>query len=106
MFPKSGAFHLSEPPTSEIFPIYDPANCLLISGGLEHSMGSENNPVKSQYHGCLSANTDKDGSVTSTIKYNNLNEGKAINTKINAGVIVQINSNVPWLRYSSLIEDL
>jgi hypothetical protein len=33
-----------------------------------------------------------------------LKEGKAINTKIKAGVIVQINSiNVPWLRYLLLI---
>jgi hypothetical protein len=37
-----------------------------------------------------------DGSVTSSIKYNNLKEGNAIKIKINAGVIVQINSiNVP-----------
>jgi len=36
-----------------------------------------------------------------------LKDGKAINTKINAGVIVQINSiNVPWLRYLLLIGDL
>jgi len=36
-----------------------------------------------------------------------LKEGKAINTKINAGVIVQINSiSVPWLRYLLLIGDL
>jgi hypothetical protein len=36
------------------------------------------------------------GSLTSSIKYNNLNEGKAINIKIKAGVIVHINSiNVP-----------
>ena len=39
-----------------------------------------------------SANTDNEGSVTSSIKYNSLKEGKAINTKISAGVIVQINS--------------
>jgi hypothetical protein len=37
-----------------------------------------------------------DGSITSSIKYNNLKEGKAIKIKIKAGVIVQINStNVP-----------
>jgi len=37
-----------------------------------------------------------EGSDTSSIKYNNLNEGKAININITAGVIVQINSiNVP-----------
>jgi hypothetical protein len=36
-----------------------------------------------------------------------LKEGKAINTNINAGVIVQINSiSVPWLRYLLLIGDL
>ena len=39
-----------------------------------------------------SASTDNEGSVTSSIKYNSLKEGKAINTKINAGVIVHINS--------------
>jgi len=33
-----------------------------------------------------------EGSLTSSIKYNNLNEGKAINIKITAGVIVHINS--------------
>jgi hypothetical protein len=32
------------------------------------------------------------GSLTSSIKYNNLKEGKAINININAGVIVHINS--------------
>jgi hypothetical protein len=32
------------------------------------------------------------GSVTSSIRYNNLNEGKAININIKAGVIVQISS--------------
>jgi hypothetical protein len=33
-----------------------------------------------------------------------LKEGKAINTKIKAGVIVHINSiSVPWLRYLLLI---
>jgi hypothetical protein len=32
------------------------------------------------------------GSLTSSIKYNNLNEGKAININIKAGVMVQINS--------------
>jgi hypothetical protein len=43
-----------------------------------------------------SAKTDIEGSVTSSIKYNNLNEGKAININIIAGVIVHINSiNVP-----------
>jgi len=36
-----------------------------------------------------------------------LKEGKAINTKINAGVIVQINSiSLPSLKYLLLIEDL
>jgi hypothetical protein len=36
-----------------------------------------------------------------------LKEGKAINTNINAGVIVQINSiNVPWFKYLLLIGDL
>jgi hypothetical protein len=36
-----------------------------------------------------------------------LKEGKSINTKISAGVIVQINSiSVPWLRYLLLIGDL
>jgi len=36
-----------------------------------------------------------------------LKEGKAINTKMKAGVIVQINSiNVPWLTYLLLIGDL
>jgi len=36
-----------------------------------------------------------------------LKEGKAINTKINAGVIVQINSiSVPWFKYLLLIGDL
>jgi hypothetical protein len=39
---------------------------------------------------------DKLGSVTSSIKYSNLKEGNAINIRIKAGVIVQINSiNVP-----------
>jgi hypothetical protein len=33
-----------------------------------------------------------DGSLTSSIKYNNLNEGKAISINIIAGVIVHINS--------------
>jgi hypothetical protein len=32
------------------------------------------------------------GSLTSSIKYNSLNEGKAINIKIKAGVIVHISS--------------
>jgi hypothetical protein len=32
------------------------------------------------------------GSTTSSIKYNNWNEGKAIAIKIKAGVIVQTNS--------------
>ena len=42
----------------------------------------------------------KEGSITSSIKYNNLNEGKAIKINITAGVIVQINSiNVPWFIY-------
>jgi hypothetical protein len=46
-------------------------------------------------------------SLTSSIKYNNLNDVKAINIKINPGVIVQINStNVPWLTYLLLIPDL
>jgi len=36
-----------------------------------------------------------------------LNEGKAINIKIKAGVIVQINSiNVPWFKYLCEIGDL
>jgi hypothetical protein len=36
------------------------------------------------------------GSLTSSIKYNNLNDGKAIKINIRAGVIVHINSiNVP-----------
>jgi hypothetical protein len=36
------------------------------------------------------------GSLTSSIKYNNLKEGKAIKINIKAGVIVHINSiNVP-----------
>jgi len=39
-----------------------------------------------------STNTDIAGSFTSSIKYNNLNEGKAININIIAGVMVQINS--------------
>jgi hypothetical protein len=39
-----------------------------------------------------SANTDIAGSLTSSIKYNNLNEGKAISINIKAGVIVHINS--------------
>jgi len=33
-----------------------------------------------------------EASLTSSIKYNNLNEGNAINIKIIAGVIVHINS--------------
>jgi len=38
------------------------------------------------------------GSLTSSIKYNSLNDGKAISINIKAGVIVHINSiNVPWL---------
>jgi hypothetical protein len=48
-----------------------------------------------------------DGSVTSSIKYNNLKDGKAINININAGVIVQISSiKVPWFKYLLLIGDL
>jgi hypothetical protein len=40
------------------------------------------------------------GSLTSSIKYNNLKEGNAISIKIKAGVIVHINSiNVPWFKY-------
>ena len=39
-----------------------------------------------------SASTDIAGSLTSSIKYNSLNEGKAIKIKIKAGVIVQISS--------------
>jgi hypothetical protein len=47
------------------------------------------------------------GSLTSSIKYNNLNEGKAININIKAGVIVHINSiNVPWFKYLCDIGDL
>jgi len=39
-------------------------------------------------------------SITSSIRYINLKEGKAINTKITAGVIVQtISNHVPWTRY-------
>ncbi|GGB72399.1 hypothetical protein GCM10010279_70150 [Streptomyces mutabilis] len=35
-----------------------------------------------------------------------MNEGNAINIKINAGVIVQINSiNVPWFKYLCAIGD-
>ena len=45
--------------------------------------------------------------ITSSIKYNNLKEGNAINININAGVIVQINSiNVPWFKYLCDIGDL
>jgi hypothetical protein len=33
-----------------------------------------------------------EGSITSSIKYNNLKDGNAININIKAGVIVQINS--------------
>jgi hypothetical protein len=37
-----------------------------------------------------------DGSLTSSIRYSNLNEGNAMKINIIAGVIVQINSiNVP-----------
>ena len=39
-----------------------------------------------------STKTVIEGSVTSSIKYNNLKDGKAIKIKINAGVIVHINS--------------
>lgn len=43
------------------------------------------------------------GSITSSIKYNNLNEGIAIPTNINAGVIVHISSIiVPWFKYFDL----
>jgi hypothetical protein len=46
------------------------------------------------------------GSLTSSIKYNNLKDGKAINIKIKAGVIVHINSiNVPWFKYLCDIGD-
>jgi len=46
-------------------------------------------------------------SLTSSIKYNNLKDVKAINIKIKPGVIVQISStNVPWLTYLLLIPDL
>jgi hypothetical protein len=48
-----------------------------------------------------------DGSFISSIKYNNLKEGKAININTIAGVIVQINSiNVPWFKYLCDIGDL
>jgi len=41
-----------------------------------------------------------EGSITSSIKYNNLKDGKAIVTKINAGVKVQIISKVvPCVKY-------
>ena len=41
------------------------------------------------------------------VKYNNLNEGNAININTNAGVIVQINSiKVPWFIYLCAIGDL
>jgi len=47
------------------------------------------------------------GSLTSSIKYNNLKEGKAIKISIKAGVIVHINSiNVPWFKYLCDIGDL
>ena len=47
-----------------------------------------------------STDIDISGSLISSIKYNNLNEGNAIKIKIIAGVIVQINSiNVPWFKY-------
>ena len=39
-----------------------------------------------------SAKTDIEESSTSSIRYNNLNEGNAIKIKITAGVIVHINS--------------
>jgi len=39
-----------------------------------------------------SASTDIAGSLTSSIKYNSLKEGKAININIKAGVIVHTNS--------------
>ena len=39
-----------------------------------------------------SASTEIAGSLTSSIKYNSLNEGKAIKIKIKAGVIVQTSS--------------
>jgi hypothetical protein len=40
------------------------------------------------------------GSITSSIKYNNLNDGNAIDININAGVTVHINSiNVPCTKY-------
>jgi hypothetical protein len=40
------------------------------------------------------------GSITSSIKYNNLNDGNAIVTKISAGVIVHMISNkLPWMKY-------
>jgi len=50
-----------------------------------------------------SAKTDIDGSLTSSIKYNNLNEGKAININITAGVIVHINSMSVDFVYSSYV---
>ena len=40
------------------------------------------------------------GSITSSIRYNNLKLGKAIATNTNAGVTVQINSiTVPCVKY-------
>ena len=40
------------------------------------------------------------GDITSSIKYNNLKDGKAIAINIKAGVIVQISSRtVPWVKY-------
>ena len=39
-----------------------------------------------------STDTVREGSVTSSIKYNNLKEGNAIRIRIKAGLIVHINS--------------
>jgi hypothetical protein len=47
-----------------------------------------------QYHWCPTTLIVNVGDRTSSIKYNNLNEGKAIAININAGVIVQINSMI------------
>ena len=47
-----------------------------------------------------SASTAIAGSLTSSIRYNSLKDGKAIKISIKAGVTVQISSiKVPWLRY-------
>jgi len=46
-------------------------------------------------------------SFNSSIEYDKLNKGKAININIIASVILQINSiNVPWFKYLCEIGDL